>query len=462
MLEVHEQKQHTNEQDIINPSKAFLKQEKKPLSRLRLGILLGAITVVVLAASALAVYLFAPKSFERLVNTLENLEPSAKNADMGKQVLESLFSIKTADVSVDLTTSGPMFASPEGSSLHSTIEGSFDPKGNENGNFEVSLATDATSQNIIPLNLAVINVGSTTYFQLQGLPSIFIISDALNDRWINVSSNVEASGLALPRVDKQDVLKDISENNPFTVGKKLGIEKVGDVKTAHYEIHVDVNKEVAMFQALAKTFHAGISDAEIEKIVASTSLSKLEVWVGLGDFFPYKIQTNIIFKENKEVNIRNGSLAATITLRHLNEDQHIAAPKDAITLPAALTPSFQGFVGGLLDKALSSIFQDFPEVQGLPDSDGDGVNDASEAILGTDPHKKDTNGNGVSDKEELSAKLGDARDNDNDGLSDGVETLFGTDPKDPDTDNDGYADGNEVLNGFNPKGSGALFPENSK
>jgi hypothetical protein len=67
---------------------------------------------------------------------------------------------------------------------------------------------------------------------------------------------------------------------------------------------------------------------------------------------------------------------------------------------------------------------------GAVDSDGDGLTDAQEATLGTDPHNADTDG---------------------DGLTDGAEVnTYGTDPKDADTDNGGVPDGIEVQNGTNP------------
>jgi len=64
------------------------------------------------------------------------------------------------------------------------------------------------------------------------------------------------------------------------------------------------------------------------------------------------------------------------------------------------------------------------------DTDGDGLTDALEAILGTNPNISDT---------------------DNDGLSDGDEiNLYGTDPLDTDTDGDGYSDSAEVNNNTDP------------
>jgi hypothetical protein len=72
-----------------------------------------------------------------------------------------------------------------------------------------------------------------------------------------------------------------------------------------------------------------------------------------------------------------------------------------------------------------------PEAQGAqPDQDGDGLSDAREAELGTDPTLVDTDG---------------------DGLGDGREVLeVGTDPLSPDTDGDGVLDGDEVAQGTNP------------
>jgi len=70
------------------------------------------------------------------------------------------------------------------------------------------------------------------------------------------------------------------------------------------------------------------------------------------------------------------------------------------------------------------------------DSDGDGLTDAEEALLGTDTTKIDTDGDNLNDGQEVN--------------------LYLTDPLNSDTDGDTYLDGDEVVNGYNPKGSGEL------
>ena len=55
---------------------------------------------------------------------------------------------------------------------------------------------------------------------------------------------------------------------------------------------------------------------------------------------------------------------------------------------------------------------------------------------GTDPNKSDTDGDGLSDGDEV--------------------RKYRTDPLNPDTDGDTYQDGAEVKAGYNPRGSGKL------
>lgn len=94
------------------------------------------------------------------------------------------------------------------------------------------------------------------------------------------------------------------------------------------------------------------------------------------------------------------------------------------------------------------------------DTDGDGLTNAEEAILGTDPNNKDTDGDGLPDYDEVrryntSALL---TDTDKDGLPDYDEiTIYKTDANKADTDGDGHSDGEEVKNGYNPLGAGKMI-----
>lgn len=94
------------------------------------------------------------------------------------------------------------------------------------------------------------------------------------------------------------------------------------------------------------------------------------------------------------------------------------------------------------------------------DSDKDGLDDVREKEIGTDPQKADTDGDGLSDGDEVIVYKTSPliSDSDGDGLSDGDEVLiWHSNPLNPDTDGDGYPDGTEVRNGYSPLGPGKLF-----
>ncbi|MCZ7557835.1 MAG: hypothetical protein M5R41_15660 [Bacteroidia bacterium] len=81
------------------------------------------------------------------------------------------------------------------------------------------------------------------------------------------------------------------------------------------------------------------------------------------------------------------------------------------------------------------------------DTDGDGLNDGDEVrVYGTEPLRKDSDGDGLTDMEEIRLGSSPTRaDTDNDGLPDAVELARGTDPLSRDTDGDGLPDGLEVV-----------------
>ena len=84
-----------------------------------------------------------------------------------------------------------------------------------------------------------------------------------------------------------------------------------------------------------------------------------------------------------------------------------------------------------------------PPDLGGPDSDRDGLSDALERRLGLDPLRADTDGDNLSDAQEMITYGTDARkaDTDGDGLNDAFELAQGLDPRSPDSDHDGHMDG---------------------
>ena len=90
----------------------------------------------------------------------------------------------------------------------------------------------------------------------------------------------------------------------------------------------------------------------------------------------------------------------------------------------------------------------------LHDTDGDGLTDREEIeVYGTDPKRADSDGDGLRDGDEIKIHHTDPKrvDTDGDGLSDKDEIqVYKTDPTQSDTDRDGTPDGVEVSKGSNP------------
>jgi len=86
-------------------------------------------------------------------------------------------------------------------------------------------------------------------------------------------------------------------------------------------------------------------------------------------------------------------------------------------------------------------------LSGQEDTDGDGLSNNDEALIGTDPVKPDSDSDGLLDGDEVNTYMTNPLlpDTDEDGLLDGEEVVtYKTDPLNPDTDADGLKDGEEI------------------
>jgi hypothetical protein len=95
-----------------------------------------------------------------------------------------------------------------------------------------------------------------------------------------------------------------------------------------------------------------------------------------------------------------------------------------------------------LVPATTPVAQPLVELGG-PDTDLDGLSDALERRQGLDPQRADTDGDNLSDGQEMVTFRTDGRkaDSDGDGLNDAFELAQGLDPRSPDSDADGHLDG---------------------
>jgi hypothetical protein len=114
------------------------------------------------------------------------------------------------------------------------------------------------------------------------------------------------------------------------------------------------------------------------------------------------------------------------------------ASYDVVALGIAATGPESVFLDTATDPAVTprmfyKVAVEAPATFVSGDSDGDGIPDAQEILLGTNPGRYDTDKDGISDGEEVNVLHTNPlrADTDGDGASDFAELLAGTDPTNP-------------------------------
>lgn len=113
---------------------------------------------------------------------------------------------------------------------------------------------------------------------------------------------------------------------------------------------------------------------------------------------------------------------------------NIMYPSDGVTFQVTDETLAQNAAPPLGAAAPAETVTAPPVDPGETDPDQDGLNNNQEGQLGTDSTKKDTDGDTLSDGDEVKK--------------------YRTDPLRADSDGDGYTDAEEIKNGYNPLGSG--------
>ena len=170
----------------------------------------------------------------------------------------------------------------------------------------------------------------------------------------------------------------------------------------------------------------GRQPTEQERILAAEQAEdlaglELRFWIGTQDSYLYRFQAAGV------IEAEDGSLMpidVRLDFGSFNESTGVYAPDDA--------EDWRGFVSGGLQGV-----GEFASDQGSVDS-GQGIVSNETARLPLI---------------EVPAVL----DADGDGLDAILELFYGTDPLNPDTDGDGMTDGDEVRAGQSPRGDGSLF-----
>ncbi len=352
-----------------------------------------------------------------------------------------------------------------------TIDMSALPEFKQSGSAVVSAVFDSTS----PFALAGLNnaqlaiearmpTSKTAYIRFTNIPNIPLVSlDSFKNQWLALpaqpseSLQAIAAGQIPTTVDVGGFVQKFSALwatlDVTKIIQSTDTEVVGEIPMIHYQMTLTPEMVVAILDVLAgQVLDAQERVAVGQQIGSAIGSVPLELWIGRKDYHIYRVKATptITVGQQKAV------LVLEQTMDRFDEPVSVEAPVDAKPIEQVLT---QVLGAGILPGVTPS---DPEAVAQGPDNDFDGLSDEQERQLGTNSSNADTDGDGLTDGDEINKYRSNPlqSDSDGDGLSDGDEAYrWSSDPLIADTDQDGFSDGQEVKNRYNPVGLGKMTPQ---
>lgn len=282
--------------------------------------------------------------------------------------------------------------------------------------------------------------------------------------WIfNKKEKVQKFSVVVVEGEKEDTIK-------IVVGEKLDLEATSQGTTTW----TSSNKNVATVSRTGTV--TGISAGEAI-ITAATKTGGFHFWFINWGGSVSNTEFHIVVTDNGDVPYPDpGDNKYTVTFDSnggSNVESQIVEKGEKVTEPADPTKEGCVFLGWYTDESLteSADFENLTvmndmilyalwlDVMEETDTDNDEIPDNLEELLGLDPSKDDTDGDGLSDYLEIDILYLDPtkedtdgngipdglEDNDKDGLTNIEETEYGTDPMNSDSDSDNLSDYDEIY-----------------
>ena len=184
--------------------------------------------------------------------------------------------------------------------------------------------------------------------------------------------------------------------------EKLPSEKINGFSSYHYKVRPElVYAKDYFIMSEQKQLHRELTSKEhnaLDTFFANVTAGDGEVWIGKGDYFPYRLQFRFTYKDD----MREGIFSVAMNFLHFNESVDIVAPSGGVSdgnlLITSLLPSIKGHLplakegvvprteGVVNNNSLPAPILDV----GQDDTDHDGLSNMLEAFYGSNLRNPDT------------------------------------------------------------------------
>lgn len=345
-----------------------------------------------------------------------------------RRMVGKMWTVDTVEAKVQLATalveSIPFFPLPGPVDVRLGVSGPVDLSQKPALDFDLQLRAK-TSLPGAELGGELIDLGATRYLRLSQAPRYGEVDlTAFEDEWIKIPGSFSFAPLigkeSLPPFTADDLeqLRDLLTKIDLVEVPDVGLVEIiaGDPALPYHFVFNSEGMKTLLVTLWELRHDAPIdlpSYTKVESQVEALKAMEGTLWIGKRSFLLHRLK------------LTAPTFELTVNLSDFNEPLTILAPIETKDIKRAL--SELGFNPAALPEAGSATAR----------------LGSAEADDGSLP----------------SSRTGEEKDvdPDEDGLPNSLEVFYGTDQNNPDTDGDGVSDGDEVAKSRNPRGEGSIF-----
>lgn len=459
----------SNEKELIPQEASKMKSN--------LAIIIGAVVAVAfLGAGVFAYFQYYQNSLSEVMHKMMNNLSEVKAMDYLAEIkvdmkLSESYKKNLAEINPEIA--GSSIANEAMINISHAFDRNVDEETKEH--FSLALSSDILSKELDSLALELIALSDNIYLKLDKIPTIgiFDLNSVLGGKWWNIPLDDIKENIGAETIDEVELISELSEqqekdlkdlfvnNSVFEFNSNLGDQEVDGFDCYHYSLII--NKE-----ELKNNFKASLDILEISqkkegydkeyieeqllefnKTIDGMKFSELELWITKDEYLPKKLSFSIDVASSD--NIESLKIDFNFLFNSFNQVLDINTPEPSFGINELIAEFFPGLEVTKGESGMSESYELINDLDIEASLEGDFelsanfnssfedeyLTEMDEGISEINTHNLDSDGDGLSDYDEIN--------------------IYGSDPFNADTDGDGYSDYEEIMAGYNPLGEGRLL-----